>query len=194
MEVQPETRNGEGFEIVDLFKDTIVALEEGQEVDRRIDYAALSCFRGFSGIARSRESSLTISGVTLSDNFANNLSALLDPVSTALGSVSGRLEAFTVHNRRVFTLFPPISQEEIDCTFEHSDLARVLEAVDKQVTVYGTLHYAKTKIFPARVDVEDFEIVESDAALPTLLDAKGLLTPLSTDNPLLDRNFSDEWH
>jgi hypothetical protein len=73
-------------------------------------------------------------------------------------------------------------------------LARVLEAVEKQVTVYGTLHYAQSKIFPARVDVEDFSIVEEEEKLPTLLEAKGLLPQVSTANPLLDGNFSDEWY
>jgi len=194
MAVQPESKNGEGFEIASLFENTVTALEQGQQVDRRLDYAALHCFRGFAGIARSRESSLTIAGVTLSDSFADNLAALLDPISTALGSVSGKLEAFTVHRQRVFTLYPPMSQEEVDCSFNRSELARVLDAVDKQVTVYGTLHYAQSKIFPVRVDVDDFEIVDSDEKLPNLLDAKGMLPPLSADNPLLDRKFSDEWH
>jgi hypothetical protein len=70
----------------------------------------------------------------------------------------------------------------------------VLEAVDRQVTVFGTLHYAQSKIYPVRVDVDDFAIIESDSELPTLLDAKGILPPPSADNPLLDRSFSDEWY
>jgi hypothetical protein len=194
MEVEPAAAKDGEIEVMNLFSSTITALEEGQPIDHRLDYGALNCFRGFAGVARSENVTLTINRTRLTANYANNLSALLDPVSTALGSVSGRLEAITLHNQRVFTLFPPIPQEEIDCNFRPSDLARVLDAVTKQVTVYGTLHYAQSKIFPVRVDVEDFTIEESEAELPTLLEAKGLLPQLSTANPLLDGNFSDEWY
>ncbi len=194
MEIEPEKMNNGAGEIVSLFRSTVSALENGEPIDNRLDYAALSCFRGFSGVARSDDTTLKIGNVKLTSNFANNLSALLDPVSTTHGSVSGRLETVTTHNRRQFTLYPPIHPEEVDCNFEHSDLARVLDAVEKQVIVYGTLHYAQSKIFPVRVDVEDFEVVESEENLPTLLEAKGLLPPINTDNPLLDGNFSDEWH
>lgn len=194
MEIEPDAAKEGAIEVVDLFRDTISALEQGRQIDNRLDYGALSCFRGFVGVARSTDVSLKIGTVTLTNDFADNLSALLDPVSKSKGSVSGRLEAIMLHRQRVFKLYPPITQEEIDCNFQHSELARVLDAVEKQVTVFGTLHYAQTKIFPVRVDVDDFEIVERDTSIPSLLEAKGLLSNISTDNPLLDGNFSDEWY
>jgi hypothetical protein len=181
-------------EITALFRDTITALEHGQTVDKRLDYAALHCFSGFSGIAKNEKTTLKIGNVTLTENFADNLTALLQPATQSMGSVSGRLETVTVHNQMKFVLFPSLPGEDVDCIFDKAVLPRVLDAVGKQVTVYGTLHYAHSKIYPVRVDVQDFTIVESEDELPTLLDAKGTLPPLSTDNPLLDRSFSDEWY
>jgi hypothetical protein len=194
MAIEPDTAKEGAIEIANLFRDTIAALEEGQAVDKRLDYSALHCFRGFSGVARKEGVTLKIGTVKLTENYANNLAALLDPASAALGSVSGRLETFTLHNQNKFILYPAITGEEVDCIFQRKDLPRVLEAVDRQVTVFGTLHYAQSKIYPVRVDVDDFAIIESDSELPTLLDAKGILPPPSADNPLLDRSFSDEWY
>ncbi len=193
MAIEPESStNGVGG-IVSLFIETITSLENGAPIDSRLDAAALHCFNGFSGVARKRDVTLKIGRVLLTEQYANYLSSLLDPSSTSTGSVSGRLEAFTVHNQKKFTLYPPIPGEEIDCIFDESDLPRVLDAVPKQVTVYGTLHFSKSKIFPVRVDVEEFVIEESSDRLPTLLDAQGILPPL-TPNQLLNPNFSDEWY
>jgi hypothetical protein len=194
MEIEPEAGQDGGYEVMGVFTETIASLESGDDLDSRIDSTALHCFQGFSSVAKSKSVNLRIGSVLLTANFANNLAALIDPSSTSLGSVSGRLEAFDLHNKSSFTLYPPIAGEEIDCVFDPGDLPKVLDAVKQQVTVYGTLHYSKSKIYPVRVDVESFEVNDSDEALPNLLDARGLLPPLITDNPIANPSFADEWY
>jgi hypothetical protein len=194
MAVEPESAAPELDAISELFNNTIEALEIGNPLDDRLDFAALYCLNGFSGIAKRQGVHLKIGSVNLTDNYARNLNALLEPANPALGSVSGRLERLTVHFESQFTLYPPIPGEQIECNFQRDTLTRVLDAVGHNVIAYGTLYYAPSKILPVRVDVDEFEIVEPDENLPTLLDARGLLPPLSTsDQQLLGPNYADEW-
>jgi hypothetical protein len=132
---------------------------------------------------------MSISGIVLTSAFASHLAELLEPVSPALGSVSGRLDALSVHNQDRFTLYPLIVGEDVECFFKRPDLKKVLDAVGRRVTVFGRLHYAKTKAFPVKVDVEEFHVEPPDSELPSLLKARGMLRNTTTNQ----RAWRDDW-
>lgn len=178
-------------EVADTFDQTVVDILEGRLPDTRLDFQALRAFNGFSSIVR-RGTGLDIDGIILTIDYPANMAQLLEPASPAFGTVTGRLEALTLHNNQNrFTLYPPVFGEDIDCDFARTDLRKVLDAVGKKVTVIGRLHYAKTKAFPVRVDVDDFVVELPDSELPTLLDARGILSGSSQHSD--EQASLDEW-
>jgi hypothetical protein len=178
-------------EVSQVFRDTVKALEAGRGIDPRLDFRTLGAFNGFSALARKRKTLLSLGGTQVTAHFADHVYALLQPDSTALGSITGRLEAISLHNESKFTLYPPVEGEDVDCIFQRSDLENVLQAVDHNVTVYGTLHFSKAKSFPVRVDVDDWEVLPDPDALPTLLDLRGALKhPARAGN---QQDIADEW-
>jgi hypothetical protein len=192
MEAEPET--SEWTEVGVILNDTFSALEDGRGVDERLDYQALHCFSGFAAISKSEKLRLSFGNTTLTKEFAINLQLLIGETATTRGSVAGRLEALVIHNAYRFTIYPPIKTEKIECDFKLDDLQRVLAAVNRQVTVWGKLHHAKAKVFPVRVEVEDFTVEPENDSLPTLLESRGALKilRLNMNNPV-SGSFADEW-
>jgi len=180
------------LDVSDTFERSVSALEAGEPLDSRVDYAALRAFSGFSAVVKRRESHLTIGKTRLTLSYVGNLALLLEPQTASLGSVTGRLEAFDLHRHSEFTLYPPIEGEEVRCIFQREQLSRVLKAVERTVTVYGKLYYAATKSFPVRVEVEDFEIHPVSSDLPNLLNACGA-SRCSTPSVDAVREMRDEW-
>ena len=187
--VEAEPRTSAGREEGQLFNATMAAIEEGREVDPRLDYSAICCFTGFSGAIRNPRLRLALQDRNLTSHYIANLSSLLEPSSPALGSVSGRLEVVNIHKENKFVLYPPIAGEEVTCRFNDADLESILKAVNHQVTVFGTLHYAKSKAFPVRVDVDEFEVEPPDDQLSSLLDTRGIIRSAGE----LDQPLGGEW-
>lgn len=179
-------------EVSQLFCATVEALETGLEIDSRLDFRTLGAFNGFSALARKRNTRLALGGTQVTAHFANNVYAMLQPDSSALGSITGRLEAISLHHESKFTLYPPVEGEEVDCVFQRADLKKVLQAIDHNVTVYGTLHFSKAKSFPIRVEVDTWEVMPETDSLPTLLDLRGALRhPARAGN---QQDIGDDWN
>lgn len=191
--IEAEPLNGQGEDVVRLFDDTIEALETGRPIDDRLDYSALHCFNGFCGAIKNRRLRLQIEDFSLTNHYVANLSSLLEGTSPEEGSVSGRLEAFDLHRKSRFFLYPPAYGEEIECSFEIDTLDEVLRAVTKQVTVFGTLHYASSKIFPVRVDVHHFVVESSDDQLPDLISQRGAWHKANKSRPEVKGGDADGW-
>lgn len=191
--LEAEPRSSEWEEVTYLFNRTILDLEEGRRVDPRLDYSAIHCFHGFSGPINNEDLDFAIGGTVLTKQYVANLTALLEPASPELGSVSGDLQSVTIHNKNEFMLYPPIAGEEVKCNFDTSALHHVVEALGKNVTVFGKVFFSATKALPSRVDVETFEVNPPNENLPTLLDARGILTqPENVQDPLIE-GCDDEW-
>jgi hypothetical protein len=179
-------------EVVSVMHATVAKLEHGGEVDERLDFAALREFSRFSGLVKKSGTSLEFGRTRLSGSYVERIDALIQPYATALGSVTGRLEEFSIHNNSRFKIFPPIVGESVVCNFHRSELPEVLKAVDHNVTVYGKLHYARTKSFPSHVDVDTFDTLPDAEELPSLLDACGSLSG-DTPSEKMIRELRDEW-
>jgi len=176
--------------VPELFNETIAALQEGRELNKILDFKAINCFKGFSAVVKNPSLAIDCGGIHLTESYINNLAKLLEPSSPSCGSVSGRLETFSVHRHCEFILYPTIPGEQVTCKFNKKYIKEVLRAVERNVTVYGVLHYAPAKIFPVSVDVESFEVSPPNDSLPSLLDAKGIMR--STNQHLIDGGW-DAW-
>lgn len=185
--------NGD-VDIAQTFNQTVQSLEDGTGVDSRLDFAAVRAFAGFSTAIRNKDVRLSVGGLPLTESYSSHLSELLEPQAPAMGSVSGRLEAVSIHGRNKFTLYTPIVGEDVDCRFDPTTLSEVLSAVGRKVTVCGTLYYALTKIFPVRVDVDSFEVTPEDSELSSLLDAKGALAGSNQSALDSQQAMRDEWN
>jgi len=180
------------LEVSRTLNKTFVALEFGGELDHRLDYSSIRAISAFSSIVKKPGSSLSIGQTRLTKKFVERISFLLEPDSESLGSVTGRLEEFSIHNGNRFTLYPPIAGEEVDCIFNRNDLANVLKAVDRNVIVYGMLRYTKSKAFPVSVTVDTFDVLPDADTLPTLLNTCGSLCfPETSINQI--RELRNEW-
>jgi|GEM_PF-2319574 hypothetical protein len=100
---------------------------------------------------------------------------LVAPI-TAIGTVEGKLESVTVHDRRVFNIFDPLTRERIECHFAHrikvEDIAR---AIERRVLVTGEIRYRDSGEI-ASVKAEDLAVIPLDADLPTADDVRGILS------------------
>jgi predicted phosphohydrolase len=181
-----------GTEIANLYKNTVEALQDGFPLDPKIDYQTLYAFNGFSSIAKKPGVGLWLTNRALTQRFADNVAAVLQPEIKSFGSVTGRLERISVHNFDTFTLYPPVESESVECVFPREKLEEVLRSVASVVTVYGKMHYAVTKAFPVRCEVESFEPVKMPESLPTLLNACGLLKS-DVPSEIAIRELRNEW-
>ena len=180
------------IDVSSVVANTVAMLECGGSLDDRLDFPAIRAFLGFSSIVKKPGTWLTVGQTRLTNSYVTRIKTLIEPDASAMGSVTGRLEAFSIHQDSRFTLFPPVSGEEVACIFDRSDLGNVLKAVDHTVVVYGKLHYVKIKAFPSRVDVDSFEILPEIDALPTLLNACGSMhSPVASVQ--MAREIRDEW-
>jgi hypothetical protein len=181
-----------GVAVLGLYDATVHAIETGSEIDPSIDYATIYAFNGFASLARKDGVTLSIGSTKLTERFSERVASLLLPDSSSHGSVTGRLESVSIHGDTKFTLYPPVQGERVECVFRESDLSSVVGALGNTVCVYGSLHYAKSKAFPVRVDVDSFDVLPDDDSLPTLLGACGLLR-LDSSSVDLIREMRDEW-
>ena len=129
----------------------------------------------------------------LTTAYIATIDKLLEPVHKSRGSVTGKLEAVSVHGHNCFTLYPSSSGEEISCVFSDKKLLpRVLAAVEKRLTVYGMLHFSLGRKFPTSVDVVDFDEHPLPEELPSLLDMRGTL-PQGGLSENIVRELRNEW-
>jgi hypothetical protein len=176
IEAEPIPKFAEaGPAVAELYEDTVQAIQEGRPLDPRIDFRTIATFNLFSAIAKRPNVSLSIGRTAVTKHYSERIAALLEPESTSLGSVSGRLEGISIHGTNRFILYPPIRGEQVECVFNRKDLAAVAEALERNVTVYGRLGYVRGKAFPVRINVDTFEVATPGEELPTLLNACGIM-------------------
>jgi len=187
-------QTGPGVEITDTFNRTIDSLQHGREIDKRLDFQAIKAFKGFNSVINKESIQISIGGTSLTASYVGNLELILEPQSPALGSVSGRLEAVSVHRGDKFTLYTTIAGEDVDCSFREELLPEVLRAVGRKVTAFGSLYYATTKIFPVRIDVESFQVEPEDDELDSLLDVENRLNLSHEASIEIQRKARDEWN
>ena len=75
----------------------------------------------------------------------------------ATSSVSGRIEALNIHNKRIFFVYP-ITGPRVRCEFSETHLDAVRDAIGRHVTVHGTSDADASGLFPQKIAVSKINI------------------------------------
>jgi hypothetical protein len=95
---------------------------------------------------------------------------------TVIGTVEGRIESLTVHERRAFSIYDVLTGDRIECSFgQRILLATILGAIERRVRVHGAIRYRDTGEIVG-VLAETLQVLPEDDALPSALDVYGLLS------------------
>ena len=100
--------------------------------------------------------------------------------NVASGALSGRIEAISFHTLPYgFTLYPIVGPQRVRCNFPPKQKNEAIAAIDKYVTVFGTLKYRHKSIYPHEIDVEHIETPPPEETLPRLSELKGIAPDLT---------------
>jgi hypothetical protein len=95
---------------------------------------------------------------------------------TVIGTVEGRLESVTVHDRRTFSVYDLLTGERIECSFGHRILlATILGAMERRVRVHGAIRYRDTGEIVGML-AETLQPLPGDDTLPSARDVFGILS------------------
>jgi hypothetical protein len=112
---------------------------------------------------------------TVTSRLAANVEEVVGHAIEANGSIEGTLEAVTVHGRRVFFVWDPLTGRRIECDFGHRiPAAEVGQAVERRVGVTGLLRYRENGTLTG-IRAERLYIFPDDDDLPTADDVLGIL-------------------
>lgn len=162
-------------EAIRLFNNTVDALQKGSAVDSRLGRKALEAYRQLAERFLKHRAQLRLSGVKITSRFVSTVDELLQRFFVSHGSVKGRIERLNIHNRNECSLYVPISDIGIDCTFDKELFSQVHAAVGQNATIYGTLEFSGQNALPETVKIDSIEIHRADKELPTLMELRGLL-------------------
>ena len=109
----------------------------------------------------------------VTQHLAANVDAILDRGYTGLGSVEGRLESVSIHDRSVFGLWEPLDGRRVECRFPMAMLDEVREALGRRVSVRGMVRFGKGDQ-PVSVEVEHIRLFPAEEDLPTTEQLRGL--------------------
>jgi hypothetical protein len=163
-----------------LFNKTTKAIQQGKPVDPRLTFEALEAYKEFANRFLRKTRRLVVGGVSITTEFIANIDKILSGIATSQGSVKGRVERLNIHKRNEFALYSPLSDQGIVCSFDNEHFDKVREAIGRNVTVTGTLHFYGVSPLPVRVTAKIIDIHPPDDELPTLASLKGILPDAAT--------------
>jgi hypothetical protein len=166
-------------ELGKMFLTTIENIVQKEKPPPEFDYDALEAYknigkkidRGFSYLA------LSANGYhcDIPQAFSTNIQIIQGPDEVAQGSLSGRIEAINFHSPPYrFTLYPIVGPQSVRCNFPPKKKIEAISAIDKYVTVFGTIKYRYKSMYPYQIDVAFIEINPTSDELPKLSDLKGI--------------------
>lgn len=126
-----------------------------------------------------------------------NLRALLAKQYNSIGTIKGKMEIYHGHGKEKFFYVYPLIGERVKCIFSDSHTEVAAKAVEKNVTVVGTLKYLEGEFFPSEVFVQTIEINPPDEDLSSMSSLLGIVrengdnTEISVD---IIKSIRDGWH
>lgn len=115
---------------------------------------------------------------TITEQAAVNVARLVEPRSTAIGSVSGNLEMISVHGPARYNVYDALTRRAVRCTFPRERLEEVASALGRRVLVSGIVHRNQFGE-PVKVERGQLGLLRSDAELPSTRDIAGLVPDLT---------------
>jgi hypothetical protein len=131
----------------------------------------------------------------VSASFRDRIEQIVGPDRREHGSVSGMLDIVNAHQSRPFFWLYPAGGERIKCFFTSALVPKVGSAIQRYVTVTGTLRFKARMLQPYAVNATDMDIHEADNDLPSLRSLRGI-APDATDSDSADdyvRRLRDAW-
>jgi hypothetical protein len=95
-----------------------------------------------------------------------NVKRLRVPAVRAIGSVTGALEAITLHGAPRFSVYDTVTRRPVSCRFPAESLEEVKAALGKRVNVAGLVH-RNSRGQPLRVEKAKLTVLPSSADLST---------------------------
>lgn len=166
-------------EVVRTISLGIKSISEKSEAPPYFDYDALEAYKGLGKRIGKGFSSISISANgdkhTLTEEFPAHIQLIQGNDEITIGSISGRIEAINFHSPPYrFTIYPMVGPQKIRCVFKPKLKNEALSAIDKYVTVYGTIKYRQKAIYPYEIDVDNIIPSSLSDKLPKLGELKGI--------------------
>ena len=156
-----------------LFRDTVAALETGEDIDERLDADAVVAFARLYDAVERRSGGFRLAAMEVTPQFRASANRILSGVEISTGSVSGAIRKLNATDASRFTLYSSLSTTGIKCHFPDRLFETVREAVRRHVTVSGLLHYNQRSALPEKVEVESLRIHPAETELPRFEDLRG---------------------
>lgn len=172
-QIDDEHDDERGEKIFDGFRETLSRLLRGKAPKEKLQQEQLETFANLAKPLKGSIKSIEIEDIAISEKLATTVAKLAAIRIPAEGSAKGRLEQLNLHNKTQFVIYPPTANFPIHCEFNESMMKTVYKAINKTVTVSGTLHFKPDKPFPDLVHVKSMEIHPDDSKLPKLKDLRG---------------------
>ncbi|MCI0708455.1 MAG: hypothetical protein L0Y80_13335 [Ignavibacteriae bacterium] len=114
--------------------------------------------------------------ITIDNEFVKNVVDLLGKEEIVFGSMSGRAEAFNVHDNSIFYIYPLAGTTRVVCKFPLTMQEEAKAALLKYVRVTGIMKYRPANTFPYEIDVTKIEELPNPEKLPTLGSLRGIIS------------------
>lgn len=167
-------------EIAHAVADGVATLGAGPTRPPHFTDAALERAKELANVLTDELPSVTVRNGGAATRVSNLLAAHADTVLgepvAVFGSVEGTLESVTVHEKRQFSVYDPLTDERIECRFGMRISPRQIgAAIEKRVRVYGEVRSRETgRIMYVRAD--EIEVQPDADTLPTADEVRGILS------------------
>ena len=168
------------------------AVEHGASRPRHFTNQVLRHAKSLASAAKGESNVLAVFGenqgvrrqVELSSHLVTHVDELVGPAHVALGSLEGRLEAVTVHDKVAFNIYDAITNRRVECRCDREtlELAKT-RYFERRVSVSGLVSY-NVQGDATSIKVDDVRML-GNAHLPQAKDIKGLFAEQRVD--------IDEW-
>jgi hypothetical protein len=104
-----------------------------------------------------------------------HVNEVIGPQYESYGTVEGTLQALTVHGKRQFFIYEPLTDNEVACRFgENIPLSDVLKGFTKRVSATGLIRSRKSGQ-RLSIEVQEFFVFPGDSDLPRADDVRGIM-------------------
>jgi hypothetical protein len=104
---------------------------------------------------------------------SETVEALMAARHEALGSITGTLEAISIHGRRVARIYPDNARAGIECLFPQALTTQVAGAFGQRVIAAGVIHRTATGD-PIRLELRELTTLPNAEDLPSIDDIVGI--------------------
>ncbi len=183
--------------IIPAFISTVENLAAGRGVET-LPRSVLEPFHRIAKAASNGVKEIKItantSSVSVTAQMEKLLGDLLDTEKTTIGTVRGTLDLINVHNgANTFRIYPIIGPTFVTCNFPTSLKDKAKGAIERYISVNGTLHYRFGCEHPHLIDAREIECMPDESTLPTLSSFRGIVKLDKSTEETLEDERHGQW-